>query len=109
MNVDPNPAGPYDSLRVQAARLRRPIEEERMHCSSCGAGVAEGTAFCGSCGRPIVGYNVGGHNVAAPPVAPLPGGTIAPPYTAAAGVTYAGFWLRAVASIIDGLVLMIPV
>jgi uncharacterized RDD family membrane protein YckC len=90
-----------------------PIEEERMHCSSCGAGVAEGTAFCGSCGRPIVGYNLGGYNVAASPVAPpvatLPGGAIAPPYTAAAGVTYAGFWLRVVASIIDGLVLGIPV
>ena len=75
-----------------------------MICSSCGATVADGTAFCGSCGRPIVGYNLGQSTSAAPMVskaAPMGG-------VSAAGAVYAGFWLRFVASIIDGLVLGIP-
>lgn len=76
-----------------------------MICSSCGATVADGTAFCGSCGRPIVGYNVGQVASAAPSagvIAPLGGVPVA------GATTYAGFWLRFVAAIIDGLVLAIP-
>jgi uncharacterized RDD family membrane protein YckC len=76
-----------------------------MICSSCGATVADGTAFCGSCGRPVVGYAVGQSPSAAPMVsqaAPMAGVS-----TAGANV-YAGFWLRFVAAIIDGLVLGIP-
>jgi uncharacterized RDD family membrane protein YckC len=82
-----------------------------MHCSSCGASVAEGTAFCGSCGRPVVGYNVGGYNVATPTVTPpIAGGAMpAPCAGAVGGVAYAGFWLRFVAAFIDGLVVGIPV
>jgi uncharacterized RDD family membrane protein YckC len=68
-----------------------------MHCSSCGASVAEGTAFCGSCGRPIVGFSV------APPL--TQSRVIAPAGMAAVELTnYAGFWLRVVAHIIDSLV-----
>jgi len=76
-----------------------------MICSSCGATVADGTAFCGSCGRPIVGYNLGQSTSAAPMVsqgAPMGG------VSAAGATVYAGFWLRFVAAIIDGLVLGIP-
>jgi len=73
-----------------------------MHCSKCGALAAQGAAFCGSCGQPIVGYSV-----APPTAATYAGGTAA----TISGTTlsggqreYAGFWLRFVASLIDGLI-----
>ncbi|HTW22300.1 MAG TPA: RDD family protein [Candidatus Baltobacteraceae bacterium] len=76
-----------------------------MICSSCGATVADGTAFCGSCGRPVIGYNVG---QSAPVVQSagmaVPVGGVAPPGAA----FYAGFWLRFVAYLIDaGLTLVV--
>src|SRR5580704_19006473 len=84
-----------------------------MYCSKCGANVADGTAFCSACGQPMVGFSVG--QAATPPAsAPpaAPGGTVyAPPAQAgwqapaARPVAYAGFWLRFVAAIIDGLLL----
>ena len=69
-----------------------------MHCSSCGAATADGSAFCGSCGRPIIGYSVAQASAAAPAVG------AAPEVAAAATRTYAGFWLRFVAYVIDGLI-----
>jgi uncharacterized RDD family membrane protein YckC len=65
-----------------------------MFCQSCGANVADGTAFCPSCRRPITGYSVGQAS------GPATGGV--------ASENYAGFWLRFVAAFIDGLVLIIP-
>lgn len=86
-----------------------------MHCSSCGAKVAEGTAFCGACGRPIIGYSVAAASGApvapAVPVVPVAGIPVAAPYAVAAApgtVTYSGFWLRVPAAIIDGFVIGIP-
>jgi len=77
-----------------------------MICSSCGATVADGTAFCGSCGRPIIGYNVGQTAPAVPPAGlAAPVGDV-PPVRA---TVYAGFWLRFVAAFIDGLILGIPI
>jgi uncharacterized RDD family membrane protein YckC len=77
-----------------------------MICASCGATAADGAAFCGSCGRPIIGYSVG----AAAAGSAAPGAVVSSGSVAAAGRTtvYAGFWLRLVAAIIDGLVLGIP-
>lgn len=71
-----------------------------MFCSKCGAKAAEGTAFCGSCGQPMVGYSV-----AQSAAAPYTGGVVgaAPSVAAAGGRDYAGFWLRVVAYLIDGL------
>lgn len=69
-----------------------------MHCSSCGAATADGSAFCGSCGRPIIGYSVAQASAAAPAVG------AAPEVGVAATRTYAGFWLRFVAYVIDGLI-----
>lgn len=77
-----------------------------MICSSCGATVVDGTAFCGSCGRPIIGYNVG-QSVAATPAMMAGAAPIAGVPVAGANI-YAGFWLRVVAAIIDGIVLGIP-
>ena len=67
-----------------------------MFCSKCGANVADGAAFCTACGQPVPG-------IAAAPVAPyVNSGLVARP-----AVEYAGFWLRFVAVIIDGIVLWI--
>jgi len=84
-----------------------------MYCSKCGANVADGTAFCSACGQPMVGFSVGQAGAAPPSANPAaPGGTVyAPPVQAgwqapaARPVAYAGFWLRFVAIIIDGLLL----
>ncbi len=58
-----------------------------MFCSKCGATVAEGAAQCPACGQPMAGGSVyAGSAAYSPPV------------------QYAGFWLRFVALIIDGVV-----
>ena len=69
-----------------------------MHCSSCGAATADGSAFCGSCGRPIIGYSVAQASAGAPAVG------AASEVATTATRTYAGFWLRFVAYVIDGLI-----
>jgi uncharacterized RDD family membrane protein YckC len=73
-----------------------------MHCSKCGASVAQGTAFCGSCGQPIVGFSI-----APQTAAPSAGGAIGAAPGAVPAVVqrdYAGFWLRFVAYLIDSLI-----
>jgi uncharacterized RDD family membrane protein YckC len=84
-----------------------------MFCSSCGKQTADTSAFCGSCGRPIVGYSVGGSSSASVPAyagAAAGGASVAVASPAQAGTSaYAGFWLRFVAAIIDGLVLGVPI
>jgi uncharacterized RDD family membrane protein YckC len=75
-----------------------------MICSSCGATVADGTAFCGSCGRPIVGYSLGQTSSAIPAVASAaPAGGFSVPQAN----FYAGFWLRFVAYLIDSAITMV--
>lgn len=103
-----------------------------MYCSKCGAALFEGAAFCTVCGQPTgnqpsVGIgaataagpmvSVAGAVAAGPPVA-VPGTVVAPAGVSAppawptpaysASFLYAGFWLRVVAAIIDGIVLSIP-
>jgi uncharacterized RDD family membrane protein YckC len=76
-----------------------------MICALCGATVADGTAFCGSCGRPMVGYSVGQSPSTAPSISPaVPVGGV----SAVSANVYAGFWLRLVAAIIDAFILGIP-
>jgi len=81
-----------------------------VFCSKCGARLTEGTSFCSVCGTPVSG----------PPLAPAvpptystpaiaPAGAV-PTYSVAPGAIelpspYAGFWLRVVAYLIDGIVL----
>jgi uncharacterized RDD family membrane protein YckC len=77
-----------------------------MFCQACGANVANGVAFCTSCGRPIVGYAVGQAGGAVGAAA------IELPASAGVAVTatnYAGFWLRLVAAILDNIILFVPV
>jgi uncharacterized RDD family membrane protein YckC len=82
-----------------------------VFCSKCGANLAADTAFCQSCGNPVARTAL----ATAPAVAVTPhAGVGAIVY--ATNVTYAGFWLRFVAHLIDGfiisllmLVLIVPV
>jgi uncharacterized RDD family membrane protein YckC len=66
-----------------------------MFCSKCGATVADGVAVCPACGRPT------GTDVAAPSAG------YAPSAVAVRGATYAGFWLRFVAFIIDFIIIAV--
>ncbi|HUO33712.1 MAG TPA: RDD family protein [Candidatus Acidoferrum sp.] len=94
-----------------------------MFCSQCGANVSAGAGFCAQCGQPVAAAPVA--VAPAPSSIPLPSSvplppptsytpTYAPPQypqqyaTPAPQVAYAGFWLRVVAAIIDGLILTIP-
>jgi uncharacterized RDD family membrane protein YckC len=72
-----------------------------MFCSKCGGQVPEAAGFCSACGAPVAGVAVA--PAATPAVAS--GYVAAPVMPAAPTVAYAGFWLRFVAVIIDGVVL----
>ncbi len=80
-----------------------------MYCSKCGVNLAVGAAFCGSCGTPT-----------GTPAAPIARASVPPSYIGGSshaayadpaglavsrGFTYAGFWLRVVASLIDGVIM----
>lgn len=82
-----------------------------MYCSKCGGNLAAGTAFCGSCGTPT-GTSA---PAVARPAAPSTyvGGSSHAGYADPAGLvvsrgfTYAGFWLRVVAALIDSVLVSI--
>jgi uncharacterized RDD family membrane protein YckC len=76
-----------------------------MYCSKCGANLADTAAFCPSCGQPTGGAPAGPGPVAAVAGAPISGPAVAPGWVARPTVSYAGFWLRFVAFIIDAIVL----
>ncbi len=83
-----------------------------MTCSSCGANTAVGKAFCSSCGRPLIGFTVGGipaqNSAQAPAQNSAPNSLPAISPAATATQQYAGFWLRVAAAIIDLIILAIP-
>jgi uncharacterized RDD family membrane protein YckC len=65
-----------------------------VFCSRCGLRVEEGTRYCQACGQEVVSSGTPPPTpVGAPVSAPLP---------------YAGFWVRFVAYLIDGVILGIP-
>ena len=78
-----------------------------MFCSKCGASLPADTAFCQSCGNPVVRTAPLVAAPASPVVAPV---VAASPYagvgaiTYATNVSYAGFWLRFVAYVVDGFI-----
>jgi uncharacterized RDD family membrane protein YckC len=93
-----------------------------MFCSRCGTSLLDGTTFCTSCGAPVSNLAVPAAHVPSagagavpgsmPVVAPAanypPAGYAAPgamPFAYVPPVPYAGFWLRAVAYLIDGLIM----
>jgi uncharacterized RDD family membrane protein YckC len=80
-----------------------------VYCSKCGANLAAGVAFCGSCGTPT---GTPATAIPHPAVASgYVGGSTRVPYADPAGLavsrgfSYAGFWLRVVASLIDGVIM----
>ena len=80
-----------------------------MYCSKCGVNLAATAAFCGSCGTPA---GTPAAAITRPSVPPsYVGGSSHAAYADPAGLvisrgfTYAGFWLRVVASLIDGVII----
>ncbi len=74
-----------------------------MYCSKCGAVLATDAAFCVSCGSPVVRGAVAAAGV------PVPASVGVAGFSTTRSVTYAGFWLRFVAHLIDGLILGVGV
>ncbi len=75
-----------------------------MFCSKCGAAVPADSAFCRSCGTPVPRASLASYPSTG--VSPHAGvGAIA----YATNVTYAGFWLRFVAYLVDGFLIGIAV
>ena len=78
-----------------------------MFCTKCGSSVQPGTAFCGACGNPVSPTGVVAPSAFPAQVQP----SELTPYPTLGGVvvaqspTYAGFWLRFLAHIIDSLIL----
>lgn len=69
-----------------------------MYCGKCGAEIAEGSDRCNACGEPVApSGDQQDSNRAVPPHPPK--------ITLKITIAYAGFWLRAVAFIIDLLIL----
>jgi uncharacterized RDD family membrane protein YckC len=79
-----------------------------VYCSKCGSEISATTAFCSTCGQAISGIVP-----AAPSLSPVDPNQYAPvvPRSYGAvqyvGVAYAGFWLRFVAFLIDGVVALV--
>ena len=82
-------------------------------CNKCGAQNAAGAQFCNRCGAPT--NPTPGVAPTAAPASSIPASPYAasaPPYQAVApavGIGYGGFWIRAVAAIIDGIILRVVV
>lgn len=71
-----------------------------MYCTKCGVSLAPESAFCAACGQPIANSGDFAPAVAAQP-SPHTNVTNAPSHS------YAGFWLRLVAFLIDTIILLI--
>jgi uncharacterized RDD family membrane protein YckC len=66
-----------------------------LYCGKCGAEVAEGAEQCGACGALVTSTN------------DSPGPAVFTPSVAKSSFAYAGFWLRTVAFVIDGLLVLV--
>ena len=74
-----------------------------MYCSKCGGAMPDGSAFCSACGQAFTAAAV---MPRAPMMnAPAYGAPPVPTSATAPRVEYAGFWLRAVAFVIDSVVM----
>lgn len=74
-----------------------------MFCSKCGAVLTTDAAFCVSCGNPVV------RGAVAAAAVPVPANVGVAGFSTTRSVTYAGFWLRFVAHVVDGLILSVGV
>ncbi|MGH9675496.1 MAG: RDD family protein [Candidatus Acidiferrum sp.] len=73
-----------------------------MFCSKCGNNMADNAVFCSNCGQATYAAATPSAAVMLPAAAPV---ATAAPYVYLPPVQYAGFWLRFVAYIIDGLIM----
>jgi uncharacterized RDD family membrane protein YckC len=76
-----------------------------LTCENCGKDLPDGVSFCAHCGTPLSVAQIGPVHV---PPAPSPAEEIPGPQRFALPQlrpTYAGFWLRAVSSLIDRVIL----
>jgi uncharacterized RDD family membrane protein YckC len=79
-----------------------------MTCTACGAKTPQGKPFCSACGRPLVGFSVARVAAQSPARDFSPATSPADTSAAHSSEQYAGFWLRALAAIIDLIILAIP-
>jgi uncharacterized RDD family membrane protein YckC len=75
------------------------LKENQLTCRRCGQLLTDAARVCASCGEPIDGYSSGSESG--------PAGSAAPAVRRSA--VYAGFWLRAVAYLVDSLLLGVVV
>jgi len=73
-----------------------------VYCSKCGSEISSTTAFCSTCGQAISSFVPALPSLS--PVVPSPPAPVVLANANYGGVEYAGFWLRFVAYLIDGLV-----
>jgi uncharacterized RDD family membrane protein YckC len=82
-----------------------------VYCSKCGVNLSAGAAFCGTCGTPTGTPAVAIARPSSPPS--YVGGSSHAAYADPAGLvvsrgfSYAGFWLRLVAFLIDGGIMIL--
>ena len=77
-----------------------------MYCSKCGSTIAETVTFCPVCGQ---SQSAGYAPVQPPLLQPTGPAEVTPHWQPMPVVAYAGFWLRFVAHILDGLIIGLPV
>jgi uncharacterized RDD family membrane protein YckC len=75
-----------------------------VYCSKCGREISNATAFCPTCGQAVTLVVATAAPQASMTVAPIPSAPMVLANAGYGGVEYAGFWLRFVAYIIDGVV-----
>jgi uncharacterized RDD family membrane protein YckC len=75
-----------------------------VYCSKCGSEISSATAFCPTCGQVVTVLASTAASPSAMTIGPIPPTPMALASAGYGGVAYAGFWLRFVAYIIDGVV-----
>jgi uncharacterized RDD family membrane protein YckC len=76
-----------------------------VYCSKCGSEISSTTAFCPTCGQAVSSVALAPAAPATPaPSWPAPPAAVPVAQASYGGVQYAGFWLRFVAYLIDGVI-----
>jgi uncharacterized RDD family membrane protein YckC len=75
-----------------------------VYCSKCGSEISNATAFCPTCGQAVTVLVATAASPSPRTIAQIPPAPMIQASASYGGVAYAGFWLRFVAYIIDGVV-----